>query len=164
MAKKIDKVEKKALTLDILNETYSEEFSTQEVVVKVRDSEYVVLVDKKFRLEKIQIMFNEMIQKQAIRPMSENEMMMYMFFLMIKYFTDLEACQGEKDYDEQMHIFNILVELEIITPIMMAFDPNEVSKFSDFSKNLTENIKELTKKIEDDNNVKGEEVAESESK
>jgi hypothetical protein len=152
MAKKnVAKVEKNVLSLDVLNNEYKTVFGQKSVVVKLDDKDYIVLVDEVFRAEKLQALFNELVEKRMVGDLPEEFAFNYMLFLIFKYFTDLEACQGVKTLEEQMKIFHILVELNIAKAIVDAVEPKEIEKMMEFSNNLTENLNEMCKNMEAEN-------------
>jgi len=134
-----------SLTIDVLNNAIKDEFYQKEIDVVVNGTAYTVLVDNKFETTKIQALLSEMIDKQLHMNQIEDAMNLssYIMFLVIKYFTDIEACQGEQTYESQMRVFRILLDLDIVTPIIMGIDDAEIKKLNDFMKNASNNVKEF---------------------
>lgn len=117
---------KNALTLAKLKKLDSKEYKTKEIKVKL----YTLEIDEKLRYTKISDMLKETFA--MIHTLQEQKVSFNAFSIllvhMIKYFTSLDVPDSIED---KLNTLMILLDNDMIEPIVSAFDPMEFAKVAD---------------------------------
>lgn len=119
----------------------------------IRVGDYEVTVDEQLRPTKIQTMIAELIEKDEYA--SENGYLFnpseYALILFVKYFSDISV---PSEYEKQIAMLSLLVDLEYLEPIINSFDKEEMDKLNKMIKQYHSNLNllmnELVKMAEED--------------
>jgi hypothetical protein len=134
------------LTIDILNQVHDKEFIQIIVTVDIKGKKYDVLVDKTFSIAKIKEIVMEILNKRDELNSVKDifDIPNYMMFLIIKYMTNLDVAKVDS-FAEQINVFNIMADLDVITPIFEHINKTEIEKID----KLIKQVLEYTKNIND---------------
>lgn len=124
---------------------------------KIKIGEYDVLIDEQFRPSKISEMITEFTQKLDYCREKGYDLKFgeYVFVLLIKYFTDITI---PSSFEEQVQMLKLLVDHELLTPIINAFDENEMKKLNDNINKYKDNVDKLLEDLKAEQEEKTEEV------
>jgi hypothetical protein len=134
----------KKINLTNLKSMEKEVFSTKEVII----GDYSINIDIKFRETKIINLLKEFLEKAnyAKENNIDLDFSTYGLVLLIKYFTDIDM---PNDYDKEMQVYNILVDLGILSIILENFDEEEIKKFNEKLNLYNQNITKLAEELKD---------------
>jgi hypothetical protein len=132
------------LTIDILNQVHDKEFIQIIVTVDIKGKKYDVLVDKTFSIAKIKEIVMEILNKRDELNSVKDifDIPNYMMFLIIKYMTNLDVAKVDS-FAEQINVFNIMADLDVITPIFEHINKTEIEKIDKLIKQVLENTKNI---------------------
>jgi hypothetical protein len=150
MAKKVEaKAKTKSLTVaSVKNEVkVLNEQIELEVFSKASGESYTLTVDKHLRNSKIVDLVSEfMVQLQYAREHKiriEDIIVQYSVFLLIKHFTSFGVGVAS-DLESQIKVMEHLIDLDLMSPIVDAFDEDEVTAiFESISKTVEQTEKDI---------------------
>ena len=124
---------------------------------KIKAGNYDVLVDEQFRPSKINDMVLEYTQKldycrEKGYDLKSGE---YIFILMIRYFTDIDI---PEDFESQVQMLKIMVDHDLLTPILNSFNEKEVEKMNDKINEFKDNVNKLVAEMKIEQESENKEV------
>ncbi len=144
----------KKITISSLKREDSKKYTKKVIYV----GDYEVTVDEQLRPTKIQSMIAELIEKDEYA--SENGYLFnpseYALILFVKFFTDISV---PSEYEKQIAMLSLLVDLEYLEKIIDAFNKKEMNKLNKMIKQYHSNLNLLMNELvkmaeEDDGEVK----------
>jgi len=124
---------------------------------KIKAGNYDVLVDEQFRPSKINDMVLEYTQKldycrEKGYDLKSGE---YIFILLIRYFTDIDI---PEDFESQVQMLKIMVDHDLLTPILNSFNEKEVEKMNDKINEFKDNVNKLVAEMKIEQESENKEV------
>lgn len=132
------------LNAGIIKQAYSKEFTKRKLTVLIDNKFYEILVDEKFKTTKLNEMVLEVLKKyENYEKLPDNLRLTYIYFIMIKHFTDLDVTT--ETFEEQLALIEALIDLNIFETIIASFAETEINKLVEYMKKFTERLVELMK-------------------
>lgn len=136
----------KIINFENLQSLASEKFTKKEIII----GDYSVTIDTYFRDSQFSVMVKEYLEK--LEYTKANNITInntdYALLLMMKYFTDIEF---PADYETQMKIFAILVDLGILNLILSEWGEEGMKVITDKLNDFNENLSKLTDELNKNN-------------
>jgi hypothetical protein len=135
------------MNLTNLQVMVNEKFTTK----KIEIGEYEINVDMVFRDSKVSAMIKEYLEKLEYTKANNIEINNtdYALLLMTKYFTDIEY---PSEYEAQIQIFTILVDLGILNIILGEFGEEGLKIITEKLNTFNENLSKMTEELNEKNN------------
>lgn len=132
------------LNAGIIKQAYSKEFTKKKLTVLIDNKSYEILIDEKFKTTKLNEMVLEVLKNyENYEKLPDNLRLTYIYFIMIKYFTDLDVTT--ETFEEQLALIEALIDLNIFETIIASFAETEINKLVEYMKKFTERLVELMK-------------------
>jgi len=132
------------LNAGIIKQAYSKEFTKKKLTVLIDNKSYEILIDEKFKTTKLNEMVLEVLKNyENYEKLPDNLRLTYIYFIMIKYFTDLDVTT--ETFEEQLVLIEALIDLNIFETIIASFAETEINKLVEYMKKFTERLVELMK-------------------
>jgi len=132
------------LNAGIIKQAYSKEFTKRKLTVLIDNKFYEILVDEKFKTTKLNLMVLEVLKNyENYEKLPDNLRLTYIYFIMIKHFTDLDVTT--ETFEEQLALIEALIDLNIFETIIASFAETEINKLVEYMKKFTERLVELMK-------------------
>lgn len=132
------------LNAGIIKQAYSKEFTKKKLTVLIDNKSYEILIDEKFKTTKLNEMVLEVLKNyENYEKLPDNLRLTYIYFIMIKYFTDLDVTT--ETFEEQLALIEALIDLNIFETIIASFVETEINKLVEYMKKFTERLVELMK-------------------
>lgn len=132
------------LNAGIIKQAYSKEFTKKKLTVLIDNKSYEILIDEKFKTTKLNEMVLEVLKNyENYEKLPDNLRLTYIYFIMIKYFTDLDVTT--ETFEEQLALIEALINLNIFETIIASFVETEINKLVEYMKKFTERLVELMK-------------------
>lgn len=113
----------------------------KKVIIGEGKNKYTLYIDNTFRQTKIQGLIVEFIEKfeylKNENLVNEFDFNLYGYFLMIRHFTSFSV---PKEFEKQIEIMKILIDLELLMPIIESFEQEEIKKLTEQIINATNNV------------------------
>lgn len=139
-------------------------FVKEEVVVKgINDKEYKVMVSKKLKdTDIIAIVDDILVRSEMCRKESVKfDVVMSMYALMVKYFTDIQFNTYKdlkKQFMHELDMLNAVIDLGIFGELISHFDKDETKKIQDAFEKYSESFKAISNNVIAQELLGGEEV------
>lgn len=132
------------LNAGIIKQAYSKEFTKKKLTVLIDNKSYEILIDEKFKTTKLNEMVLEVLKNyENYEKLPDNLRLTYIYFIMIKHFTDLDVTT--ETFEEQLALIEALIDLNIFETIIASFAETEINKLVEYMKKFTERLVELMK-------------------
>ena len=148
MAKTTKKKAVPQLSTDLIQKLHAEKFTQKEVILNVCGDKVSVMVDDKFAEGKINKIIVEIAEKAMSIPEEDRlDTQDYLYFLILKHFTNISIATNCNSYLDQIRVFNQMVDLGIVGQIENMFDESELKQLWETVK---EKMKDMTKLMQDE--------------
>ena len=136
----------KKLSTSALKSIHSKNFTVRKLILNIEGQDFEILVQEKFRFSLLQNIISDLIEakKQLINIDQAFDYGNYVIFLLIKYFTDISITKTCDSFAKEIEMLNIMLDLEIVEPILACFDKEEVQKINGYIKKMSDNMKEFS--------------------
>lgn len=130
-----------------------QEFAKEEVIIKGNnDKEYKINASKKLKDTDIMAMVDDILARSEMckKENIEFDVVMSMYALMVKYFTDIQFSiypNMKKQFSHELDMLKAMIDLGVFAEILKQFDTEEVKKIQDAFEKYAQSFKAINNNI-----------------